>query len=256
MSAKTAPGPACRGMSTAQGCTERAEECTHAEGLGMVVAATDDKRVNMLADMSNRKRIQETLARAFDWYATAVDARLRQRKTGARSFALLRRRGLMKAFGEWSKFLEQVKMGKKERHSQSRGMSFKARTEEICAHFSSLESPCLSSRAFPSSSIGSPCFSSSRKHLLLLLGRAVTEQTEEDKKSKSRSQSHVQKMQTHDTSPAPALSQGISSPRQSRGKSGGCWPQCFRWLAATKTSARNSTLQAMAEVKAAQKSEL
>ena len=163
MSAKTAPGPACRGMSTAQGCTERAEECTHAEGLGMVVAATDDKRVNMLADMSNRKRIQETLARAFDWYATAVDARLRQRQTGARSFALLRRRGLMKACGEWSKFLEQVKMWKKE-----------------------LPKP------------------------------------------------------RHDTSPAPALSQGISSPRQSRGKSGGCWPQCFRWLAATKTSARRS----------------
>ena len=68
----------------------------------------------------------------------------------------------MKAFGEWSKFLEQVKMTKKERHGQSRGMSFTVRTEEICAHFSSLESPCFSSRASPSSS-------SSRKHLLLSL---------------------------------------------------------------------------------------
>jgi hypothetical protein len=63
--AKTAPGPACRGMGTAEGCTKRADECTHAEGPGMAVAATDDKSANRLADMSNRKRIQKTLARAF-----------------------------------------------------------------------------------------------------------------------------------------------------------------------------------------------
>jgi len=76
-------------------------------GPGMAMAARDDeRRANRLVMISSRKRMHKTLACAFDVYATAVNARQRQRRKCARALARWRARGLLTAFWAWIEFLE------------------------------------------------------------------------------------------------------------------------------------------------------